>query len=263
MLTAARIRPRALRSDAGFTLIEVLVAMVVGLIVSGALFAIVEVSARQTKRLTSHVQATQLGRITLARVIDELRNGCINKQFSPVQTGSTGTELAFISGVGAGSGEEAVLSKVSLHKIVYAESEGAAEGTLTDKAWAPTGGTWPNFTFNTKNAPTTTTRIGEYILPLEETGSKGETIKYFFKYYSYATSASSPTGGGVTTLNSTALATPLSEANAKETASVYFGFKENPPEGKIYNASTTYSDQVTLSFQVPSAETPIVAHPCE
>jgi hypothetical protein len=48
-----------------------------------------------------------------------------------------------------------------------------------------------------------------------------------------------------------------------DAASVYVGFKENPPEGKNYNASATYSDQVTLSFQVPSAETPIVAHPCE
>ena len=54
-LTARSARLR--RDERGFTLIEVMVAMVVGLIVIGALFAILEVSLKQNARITDRVQS--------------------------------------------------------------------------------------------------------------------------------------------------------------------------------------------------------------
>ncbi len=71
----------------------------------------------------------------------------------------------------------------------------------------------------------------------------------------------------MTTLNSTALdakaGTGLSEAHAKEAAAVLITYTAGAPYGKQYKPTIELSDQVTLAFTAPSAETPIVAKPCE
>jgi Tfp pilus assembly protein PilW len=241
-----------LREIAGFTLIETLVAMLCGIVVTGALFAILEVSLRQTSRITGRVQASQLGRTTMTRAVDELRSGCIAKEFTPVQEKSTENELIFISS----AGPEAVLKKAYLHKISYS----SAESRLIDKAWANSGGEWPNFKFNTAGNPTSTTVIGEYVS--NELGGKKTPV---FQYFSYATSSTS--ASAVTTLNTTPLedVSPngLSKANAEKTAGVLISFTAGSPEGKQYKPTIEMTSQVTLAFSAPSAETPIVAKPCE
>ena len=73
-------------------------AMVVGIVVTGALFAILEVSLHQTSRITDRVQATQLGRTAMTKMVDELHSGCLAREFAPVQAGSGPKELRFATG---------------------------------------------------------------------------------------------------------------------------------------------------------------------
>lgn len=97
---------RRLGRNDGFTIIELLMAIMTGVVVTGALYAILEVSLHQTSRVTDTVQATQLGRIAMTDVVDELHSTCLARKFAPVQEKSTSKELIFING----TGEEALLS---------------------------------------------------------------------------------------------------------------------------------------------------------
>jgi hypothetical protein len=252
----------ALGDAAGFMLIETLVAMISAIVITGALFAILIVSLHQTARISGRVQATQLGRTTMTRMVDELHSACIAKEFTPIQAKSSETTLIFISGVGT----LAVLGKAYERKISYSSTE----GTLVEKTWADTGGEWPNFTFpNIESAtPTTTRRIGEYISQSESGGKKLP----IFQYYSYAPSSSSTNpetklSTAVTTLNTTPLEDEapagLEKTNAEKAAAVQITYTSGASEGKQYKPSIEVSDQVTLAFTAPSAETPIVAKPCE
>lgn len=246
MLTRDHPHIASLGDNAGFTLIELLVGMLSAIVVTGALFAILIVSLHQTARISGHVQATQLGRITMARMVDELHTACIAKEFTPVKEKSSENELIFESGFG----QEAVLKKAYLHKITYS----SAASTLVETTYASNGGEWPNFTYETTGKAT---RIGEYI-------SKTGTTP-IFQYYGYAPSSSST--NAVTTLNKEPFeakaGTGLSAANAKETAAVVVTYTAGAAEAKQYKPTIDLSNQVTLAFSAPSAETPIVAKPCE
>jgi type II secretory pathway pseudopilin PulG len=246
MLTTFSQRPSA--DERGFTLIETLVAVLCGVVITAALFAILEVSSRQTLRLAGKVQATQMGRTTMTKVVDELRNGCISKEFTPVRSSSGAIELRFIAGVG----QEAVLTKAAEHRISLTGEK------LIDKTYASVSGTWPNFTYST--TPEKTVQIGEYITP-SKVGSEELPI---FRYYEYASSSSSSSSAGVATLSTTALSVPLTESTAAKAASVLITFTASAPESKQSKAPPVeLSNQVTFAFSAPSAETPIVAKPCE
>lgn len=68
----ARIRRGASSAD-GFTLVELLVSMLVGIIVFFAALSIVEVSTTSSKGIVDRVDATQRGRNAMDQVVQQLR----------------------------------------------------------------------------------------------------------------------------------------------------------------------------------------------
>src|SRR5579862_1394884 len=84
-------------SERGFTLIEVMVALMIGVVVSGATLAIVIVSVHLGSNYTDRVDANQQGRLAMEKITQALNSSCVTPNQPPVLAGSTGTSMSFYS----------------------------------------------------------------------------------------------------------------------------------------------------------------------
>ena len=66
-----------LRDERGFTLVEVMVALAIGLVVSTATLAIVIVSVHLGSNYTDRVDANQQGRLAMERITQALNSSCV------------------------------------------------------------------------------------------------------------------------------------------------------------------------------------------
>jgi Tfp pilus assembly protein PilW len=264
-----------LRDEHGFTLMELLVSMLVAFVVTGALFAILQVSLRQTSLIADKVQANQLGRTAMTRIIDELHSSCITPGFTPIQVGSNGSELIFKN---AYSSEAVILNAKESeaktagtgmfeHQIVW----NSAAGTLTDFVYKSESGEgetakFPELDYSSVTheaphaSPTKGVRLASNVTQTEEKG--GEKLP-IFAYEKYSLSTTSSSTAAVSTLTPIT-STPLKQAEAEEAAGVLVRFTQAPVDGKVERSrAINLSNQVTLAFSAPSAETPIHDSPCE
>ena len=260
----------SLREQHGFTLIEVLVASVTGVIVAGALFTILDVSVRQSSRISESAASTQRGRVTMTRIQDMLHSACVSPKFTPVEAGSTESKLVFINAYGEqaavpstwttrevteGAVKTTYLEGVRKDEIAW--NEGAQ--TLVDTYALGSGESAGKYTFGA----TKTMRLGEFVSKIPSTP--------IFQYYEYATTASSSTSAASATL---VLKKPpvagFTEAEANKIAAVTVSFNTAPD----YSATTAtkrlkegrtadLSSSTTLAFSAPNSEATITAGPCE
>ncbi len=249
--------------------------MISGMVVVLALVAVLAVATRQETHLTNVAQATQLGRLAMTKVVDELHSACIAPGFTPIQTNSTGAELRFVNSYG----QAAVISKteVNEHRIVWNKE---AE-TLTDFTYpASKEEVWPVFKYSETATPTKGVLIASHVTQLESEGNKLP----IFQYYSYdlESNIEEPTYKnetvGLNTLNPTpivkGLSEKLTETQAATAAALLISFNtgSSATASSLSNTlgKTVSKDvgdgqqtQVTLSFSVPITEAEKADTPCE
>ena len=85
------------RDQRGFTLIEMLVAILTGLIVLFATFAILNVSLSQSSRIADRVSADQRSRIAMEKIVQELHSSCVSINENPILAGSEPNKIIFVS----------------------------------------------------------------------------------------------------------------------------------------------------------------------
>jgi prepilin-type N-terminal cleavage/methylation domain-containing protein len=255
-----RLLSRLRRNQHGFTLIETLVAMVTGVIVTGALFTILDFSVKQSSRLSQVAQASQVSRTAMTHIVDELHSACLSTGFTPVEAGSTPSKLVFITGYSEAA--EIPFESVRKEEVEYVLVGG--KGYLKEKV--ATAASEPNFREYTFGSPSTIT-IAENISPYEESGSNP-----IFKYYEYGSTTSTGATEAAVTLNQVPL-TASAELNAEQAAriaSVAISFRTAPykKEAKLTSAAAagTFADlttQTTFAFSAPNSESTIQDKPCE
>jgi Tfp pilus assembly protein PilW len=183
MRVAARARAR-LAGEAGFTLVELLTAMVVGMVVVFAAFALMERSFTATTDIADRADAAQRGRIAMDTVTRQLRSQvCFSGQL-PLLAASQ-TSVDFVTDLGDGT------TSPERHVLTFANAANGYTLTETDYPMTSANGALPV----TWGSPTTKTLL---------TGIAQNGATPFFQYLGYDDSTDPPS---VSTLNSPVAAT--------------------------------------------------------
>ena len=227
----------AVGDESGTTMVELIVGLAIGLVVLSTLTTVVIVTLHGSARVSARVEATQNGRIVLARVMEELHSACVAPKVAPVQVGSTGTSLRFIRA--AGKEGSAVAPTPTFTEI------NLSGGVLSQTDYAATGGTAPTWTFS--KTPTTQTLM-KNVAPLVVNGP-------IFYYYSYVNGA----------LSTTPLTTPLDTNGAALTVQVKAAFATAPGRTPVKDAgaSAAIQDSAVLRLTPPSFNEQAVSLPCQ
>jgi prepilin-type N-terminal cleavage/methylation domain-containing protein len=250
-------------AEQGFTLMELLVAMVLSLIVGGALLTILEVSANQEARISDRVQANRIGRIAMANVVDQLHSSCTGFGAIAIQGPSAAVtaplkesgplDLWFLSTYGTATSGNAAPSSVIQHDIHWTSTgtsnTGQSLGTLIDYRFASTGGSSPSWKFpQLKIASATSTRT----LATNVISNSGVV----FQYYKFSTPSSSA-------LVEVAPAQVPAAATANEIAQVTIGFTQAPAGGDTRQGHTSaFGDSVVLRFNPAETGAEAANVPC-
>jgi type II secretory pathway component PulJ len=226
--------PHFSRGEHGFTLVEMLVTLMTGMIVILATLSVLDISISQSSRITERVDADQRGRLAMEKIIQELHSSCTAFEAIPVGEGSKAEKLELVSQPSSA----AYLTQVTKHVISYTE----ATHTLTDASYASTNTAEQlNTKWNFPGSPTSTQKLltGVYKSVVGE-----ETIP-IFRYYKYV-------GGELSK-------TPLPdvsglEKEAENTSEVTVSFTTAPTSERTTGGRTVdLSDSAVLRYDPASA----------
>lgn len=201
-------------------MIELIVSISAGLIVMMAVVTMTIAVIHNQDRINRRVDANSRARPVMTRIVQELHSSCVTSHIVPIQTGSTGTSMSFLSKSGS-----AVGPTPDLHTIYLSGT------TLRESVFPATGGTAPSWTFSG-------TASSDRALLTRVSAPSG----VLFRYYDFITGA----------LSTTPLATPLIDTNAARVAYVTTTFTSAPSAGvssQDPNSSLVLTDGVDLRLE--------------
>lgn len=190
--------------EEGYSLPELAVAMIVGLLVLSGLFTMLNFTMKSNAQTTGRVAVDQVARPAMQRIVDELHSTCVYPGLAPIQAGSTSSQLSMIHATGTAASPTPVLRRITFN------GSGTTPGTLVDTTYNTTGGTAPNWTFSSTVANTFVLLPRVYQI---KTGTS--TFTPVFRYYRYVNGA----------ISTTPLPVPLSVDNAKLVVQVTVSFQ--------------------------------------
>lgn len=252
--------PDITRDERGITLIEVLVSLAAGSIICVALVSTLVFTTKQQARLSSAVQANQLSRTAMTKIVDELHSACLAPEFTPIQEGSSSTSLTFINAYS----EAPVISETKPEAYEQVIEWNESTGKLINKTYPSNGGSWPKFTFSETATPSSGTVLATNVT---QNKSGGKAVP-MFQYYAYTATSSSSAESALSMLETKALEAPLSKTNAPRTAAVLISFKtavgiKGKEEERPGGRAVELSDLVTFAFSAPKSESVTSDGPCQ
>jgi prepilin-type N-terminal cleavage/methylation domain-containing protein len=176
-------------NERGFTMIELLIAISMGIVISLAAFSFLGFATSDVSRIDERVHIDQTARVTLENIVLELHSACVTPSVVPIIPGSTSESIKFISEAGTGS----ALSSVHEHEIIYEAAKGAVKGQLVEKTYLntppPTGKEAPEYSF-----PKTASSTKKLLIGVVQSESGGKPVPIFQYYRYYQASDTIPTG---------------------------------------------------------------------
>jgi prepilin-type N-terminal cleavage/methylation domain-containing protein len=220
-------RPR-LSDERGFTLTELLTAMLIGMIVLLAAFMVLDRSFSASGQIADRSDALQRGRQAMDLMTRQLRSQvCLGKTNAPIVAGSD-TSVSFYGDLSDGT------TNVQRRTLTWDPTT----KTITQSV-IPGAGTYPDLTFT--GAATT-----RELLTNVERIMDGSTPRPIFRYYGYV--------AGTTNGSLEPLASPLSTANLSRVAVIKIGFRTFPFKSLTNDAnSVVLEDDVYARVAIPTS----------
>ena len=226
---------RRLRSQAGFTLPELIVAMAIGMATVLAVYAVLDTSIKQSNNIAGRVNATQRGRIAMDTITRQLRSQVCFSPVVPALINATNNSVRFHTDLSDGA------RPIAQHEITF----DPIARTLTERSWAGVvaGGvvTFPALTRNRQILSEVTTR------PAPNAA--------IFRYYAY--NVPPVTVPPTPPRPSVLLPTPLSATDLARVAKIDMGFTTLPPNARPSPAaSVTLQNEIYVRVADPNDPAP-------
>jgi hypothetical protein len=225
--------PQPLSNENGTTLVELMVALMAGLVIISALAMVILTTIHGSARVTARVEATQRARVALTRLMQELHSACVNPEIAPVKAASTGSTIQFVHQTGSAVSPIPVWSEVSLSGTSLVQQDYGVTGTAPSWArGAAIGG-----------PRTLLTDVG----PIPPSSS-------IFSYYRYENG----------TIAGSSQKTPLEVNEAALTVEVKAGLRVEPERTPVHDTSTAadITNAATLRLTPPSFNEGSPSKPC-
>jgi hypothetical protein len=241
-----------LRDERGFSLIELLMATIAGLVVSGAALAIVVSSLTFAAGDADRLDSNQQGSVAMEKIVQALGSSCVAGYGKSPIVGVTGTSSATGSTGAAPSSDNTLTFYSSLNDSPLLNP------SEVSVYFNPTSGsllmaTYPYVTSGTSGASGTTGTTGYYAAtpsttftlipnaaPPQSTATQNSTTP-IFTYYGYDPSAATLSDQ----YSPSSLTAPLGATDAALTADIGISFQSQPSDGK-----DAVGDSVDLSNNV-------------
>jgi Tfp pilus assembly protein PilV len=165
-LLNGRAETRGLGCDAGYTLTEMLVAMLGMIVVVAALVTLLTFALKETSRTFTRVDATEHARVEVETLMNELHSACTGYGVTPLQSGSTGSSMTFTTAYGDAAIPTAVQNTISWNSSTDALTDTTSSGTKTllsnvyEYTNPSTGATTPMFQYFAYEQPTNSAGVG-------------------------------------------------------------------------------------------------------
>jgi prepilin-type N-terminal cleavage/methylation domain-containing protein len=261
-MSSLRARLGIASDQRGYTLIELVVGMALGVIVMLAAFGLLEFTTEDVSRTTTRVQLNQLGRTALENVMLELHSACVAPNVNPIIEKTSPTTLILVSQ----AGQESTFATVHKRKIVYTAGANGT-GTLIEYIYPSTSAinSAGNYTFSSTAEKTVLLLKG--IRQTEEVGKPGVYRPVFQYYRYYEKTDTSPKYGQIDeTAISGGTGGELSLAEAENVTKVTMSFTL-APEGKEaatfgHDRPVAFEDSAVFRLASPSEATGNTNPPC-
>jgi hypothetical protein len=215
-----------LRSEGGVTLIELLVAMTIGLVTVLAAIGLLETAARQSTATAARVNATQRGRITLDTITRELRSQVCYSPTVPALVSGTDDAVKFHADLSDGT------RPIEQREVVF---DPTAQ-TIVERTWAGVG------------TPVTFPTMTKSRQLLSDVTRRAAPDAATFRYYAFSTA--------VPPRPDIQLPTPLNATDLARVAKIDVGYTTLPPKGGSAAAAVTLQNEIYVRVADPNDPAP-------
>jgi prepilin-type N-terminal cleavage/methylation domain-containing protein len=261
-----------LRQEDGFTLPELLITLVIGMIVALGGFTLVEVTMHRSGEVSARIEAVQSGRNAMDTLTRELRSQvCLPQSTNPADPRvsvieATNSSITMFTELRDTSANAAATPTPAPGTILGPDKRQVtfmADGRIVETVWRPTA--LVNGVYTWAAQPTSTR---ELLVSVEQAKTDdGAAYVPFFQYFKYDFKTAAQQGIFAQPTEPVIGASTngvLSSDQIKSVAKIKITYKSNParkrPDG---SAATVFTNQVFTRNVQPNADTDELSEPCK